>query len=83
MGPLMLENQVKESQSHVAPALFAQARVGRDTQTIKGLGQVNSFMLYFGDLGFSEIKEWLGTTFIRFFVSRDFRFDLSMVAFEG
>ena len=28
MGPLMSEKQVKESQSHVAPPLFAQVGVG-------------------------------------------------------
>ena len=28
MGPPMLEKQVKESQSHVAPPLFAQVGVG-------------------------------------------------------
>ena len=46
-------------------------------------------MLYFGDPGFSEIKEWfessvsIGTTFMVFFVSNEFRSDLSIAVFGG
>ena len=46
-------------------------------------------MLYFGDLGLSEIREWfessvsIGTTFMVFSISYDFKSDLSMAAFGG